>query len=138
MKVENVSQDFKKTKILAVQLVPERTDGQRKFSDLHVKILYGGQLYIWGLKFNHPCYGALLDFFGPNTDGWEDQEFMLGLEVAEFDDPEKCVIGFAAVIPENWKTRSAQSLVDKICKTIDETSFARVMVEDCDLLCHGD
>lgn len=59
------------------------------------------------------------------------------LEVADFDDPERCVIGFAAVIPENWKTRSATSLVEKICKTIDETAFARVMVEDWDLLSHG-
>ena len=59
------------------------------------------------------------------------------LEVAEFDDPEKCVIGFAAVIPENWKEQSAHSLVEKICKTIDSTSVARVMVEDCELLEHG-
>jgi len=60
------------------------------------------------------------------------------LEVADFDDPERCVIGFAAVIPETWKTQSAKSLIEKICKTIDQTAFARVMVEDCDLLCHGD
>jgi len=60
------------------------------------------------------------------------------LEVADFDDPERCVIGFAAVIPENWKEASARSLVEKICKTIDDTAFARVMVEDTDLLDHGD
>ncbi|MGK5083373.1 DUF503 family protein [Bdellovibrionota bacterium FG-1] len=59
------------------------------------------------------------------------------LEVADFDDRERCVIGFAAVIPENWKAQSAQSLVDKICEMIDKTAFARVMVEDCDLLSHG-
>src|SRR5262245_40114886 len=59
------------------------------------------------------------------------------LEVADFDELERCVIGFAAVIPEDWKTKSAQSLVDKICKTIDDTSFARVTVEDCDLISHG-
>ncbi len=59
------------------------------------------------------------------------------LEVAEFDDPEKCVIGFATVIPENWKTQSAHHLVEKICKMIDQTSFARVLVEDVDLLAHG-
>jgi uncharacterized protein YlxP (DUF503 family) len=59
------------------------------------------------------------------------------LEIADFDDPERCVIGFAAVIPENWKTKSAHSLVEKICTHIDQTSFARVMVEDCDLLEHG-
>jgi uncharacterized protein YlxP (DUF503 family) len=60
------------------------------------------------------------------------------LEVADFDDPERCVIGFAAVIPENWKTQSALSLVEKICETIDQTAFARVMVEDTDLLSHGE
>ena len=60
------------------------------------------------------------------------------LEVADFDDPEKCVIGFAAVIPENWKTSSAKSLMEKICNEIDTTAFARVTVEDWDLLSHGD
>ena len=60
------------------------------------------------------------------------------LEVADFDDPERCVIGFATVIPENWKSISAQALVERICKEIDQTSFARVMLEDWDLLSHGD
>lgn len=60
------------------------------------------------------------------------------LEVADFDDPERCVIGFAAVIPESWKYPSAKSLVEKICETLDKTAFARVMVEDTDLLVHGE
>jgi uncharacterized protein YlxP (DUF503 family) len=60
------------------------------------------------------------------------------LEVADFDDPERCVLGFAAVMPENWKTASAQGLVDTICETLDTTAFARVTVEDTDLLSHGD
>ncbi|HUP58036.1 MAG TPA: DUF503 family protein [Bdellovibrionota bacterium] len=60
------------------------------------------------------------------------------LEVADFDDLERCVIGFAAVIPETWKTKSAQGLVETICKHIDDTAFARVTVEDWDLLSHGD
>jgi uncharacterized protein YlxP (DUF503 family) len=60
------------------------------------------------------------------------------LEIADFDDPERCVIGFAAVIPENWKTPSARSFIEKICETIDKSAFARVMVEDWDLLSHGD
>ncbi|MEK6705907.1 MAG: DUF503 family protein [Bdellovibrionota bacterium] len=59
------------------------------------------------------------------------------LEVADFDDPEKCVLGFAAVIPESWKTSSARSLLKKICDTIDQTAFARVTVEDVELLNHG-
>jgi uncharacterized protein YlxP (DUF503 family) len=60
------------------------------------------------------------------------------LEVADFDDPERCVIGFAAVMPEDWKNQTAQSFIEKICKTIDDTAFARVTVEDTDLLSHGD
>ncbi|MBL7715396.1 MAG: DUF503 family protein [Bdellovibrionales bacterium] len=59
------------------------------------------------------------------------------LEVASFDDPERCVIGFSAVIPENWKTVSAEDFVKKICETIDTEAFARVVVEDWDLLSHG-
>jgi uncharacterized protein YlxP (DUF503 family) len=59
------------------------------------------------------------------------------LEIADFEDPEKCVIGIAVVIPENWKTSSAHHFLEKICKTIDETAFARVTIEDIDLLSHG-
>lgn len=60
------------------------------------------------------------------------------LEVADFDDPERCVIGFAAVIPETWETKSAHDFTEKVARTIDETSFARVQVEDLDLLIHGE
>lgn len=59
------------------------------------------------------------------------------LEVADFDDPERCVIGFAAVIPESWKIPSAESFVEKIAAEIDKTAFARVTVEDLELLEHG-
>ena len=59
------------------------------------------------------------------------------LEVADFDDPERCVIGFAAVIPENWKLPSAESFLERIAKEIDSTAFARVTVEDLELLEHG-
>lgn len=58
------------------------------------------------------------------------------LEVADFDDPERCVLGFAAVIPENWETKSAYQFIEKICKTIDSMAFARVMVEDWDFLAY--
>lgn len=60
------------------------------------------------------------------------------LEVAEFDDTEKCVLGFAVVIPESWKTVQAHKFVEKICKTIDTTAFARVIVEDWEFLGFGD
>lgn len=60
------------------------------------------------------------------------------LEIEDFDDPERCVIGFAAVIPTHWKTSSARQFLEKICKTIDEAAFARVTSEDVDILSHGD
>ena len=56
------------------------------------------------------------------------------LEIADFDDPERCVLGFAAVIPDTWKDFTARSFVEKLAKTIDETSVARVTMEDLDLL----
>lgn len=60
------------------------------------------------------------------------------LEIADFDDPERCVLGFAAVIPETWKNIRAENFVQSICKSIDEQAFARVTVEDWDMLSHGD
>ena len=59
------------------------------------------------------------------------------LEVDDFDDPERCVIGFAAVIPEDWKDLSVDSFIRKICDTIDSTAVARVMVEDTEILILG-
>ncbi len=59
------------------------------------------------------------------------------MEVADFDDPERCVVGFAAVIPESWRMPAAHSFVEKIAAEIDKTAFARVTVEDLELLEHG-
>lgn len=66
------------------------------------------------------------------------KQFNLSIsEVADFDDPESCIIGFASVIPETWRTQSAQDYIQGVIKRIDETAFARVVVEDWDLLAHG-
>jgi uncharacterized protein YlxP (DUF503 family) len=59
------------------------------------------------------------------------------LEVSEIEDLEKCVLGFAAVMPEAWKEKSAHDFIKKICGEIDNTAFARVSVEDCELFWHG-
>ncbi len=92
----------------------------------------------------------VLDFFGNDSVSRKKRELeelcvslrkkfnLSALEITDFEDPEKCVLGFAAVIPENWKTRSAQEFVQAICKTIDETAFTRVVIEDWDLLSHGE
>ena len=60
------------------------------------------------------------------------------MEVGEFEDPEICAVGFAVVIPENWKKSSAKSFIETILKTIDESAFTRVTIEDWDLLTHGE
>ncbi len=59
------------------------------------------------------------------------------LEVAEFDDPEKCVIGISAVMPEHWKQKAATAFMQTLLEFVDQTSFARVTIEDWDLLSHG-
>jgi len=56
------------------------------------------------------------------------------LEVAEFEDPEKCVIGFALVIPDSWNTPGVQTKLETICRHIDETSEARVVSEEREIL----
>jgi len=56
------------------------------------------------------------------------------LEVDEFDELEKCAFGFAAVIPTDWKTQSAQSFLDKIVQEINDISPARVTVEDTEIV----
>ncbi|MBU6374712.1 MAG: DUF503 family protein [Bdellovibrionales bacterium] len=55
------------------------------------------------------------------------------LEIDEFDDPEKCVIGFAAVIPNNWRESSIPTFSTKVCEYIDTHSFARVTLEESDI-----
>ncbi|MGE0616132.1 MAG: DUF503 family protein [Bacteriovoracia bacterium] len=67
------------------------------------------------------------------------REFNLSaMEVDELDDPEKCVFGFAAVMPAGWKEQSARSFVQKICEKIDQTAFGRVMVDDWDVWSYGE
>jgi uncharacterized protein YlxP (DUF503 family) len=60
------------------------------------------------------------------------------LEVADIDDLDRAVLGFAAVIPETWKERSARDFLDTIARMIDDNAFGRVMIEDCELLAHGE
>jgi uncharacterized protein YlxP (DUF503 family) len=55
------------------------------------------------------------------------------LEIDSIDDPEKCVIGFAAVIPEYWRESAIPIFTKKICEFIDTHSFARVTSEESDI-----
>ncbi|HRK01822.1 MAG TPA: DUF503 family protein [Oligoflexia bacterium] len=53
------------------------------------------------------------------------------VELADFDDCERCVLGFS-VTQANEK--SAKAALAKILEHIDQTAFARVTVEDSDVL----
>ena len=55
------------------------------------------------------------------------------LEVDELEHPEKCVIGFAAVIPDHWRDASIQRFSKTICEYIDTHAFARVTSEESDI-----
>ncbi|MGE4232694.1 MAG: DUF503 family protein [Bacteriovoracia bacterium] len=52
------------------------------------------------------------------------------VEVADFDDPERCVIGISLVASTQ---RSAKAAIDKVLEHIDTHAFARVVVEDTDV-----
>jgi len=56
------------------------------------------------------------------------------LEIDDFDDPEKCVLGFAAVISNHWETEKALQFLHSIQVTLNQISPIRVTVEDCELL----
>lgn len=55
------------------------------------------------------------------------------LEVADFDELERCVVGFAAVMPETWREEKARDFIAKMVEEIDRAAFARVTVEDWDI-----
>jgi uncharacterized protein YlxP (DUF503 family) len=59
------------------------------------------------------------------------------LEVADEEDPERCVIGFSTVMPGSWRQVGARAFVQKICGTVDEISFARVEVTEWDVFWLG-
>lgn len=56
------------------------------------------------------------------------------LEVDDFDDTEKCVLGFAAVISTHWETNRALNFLKEIQVSMNQLSPIRVTVEDCELL----
>jgi uncharacterized protein YlxP (DUF503 family) len=56
------------------------------------------------------------------------------LEIDEQEDPEKCVLGIAAVIPMQWKTQSATAFFEKVLRELDSKSVARVTLEEKDYI----
>ena len=55
------------------------------------------------------------------------------VEVDAFDEPEKCAVGFSVTMPTHWNRAKAHGFVQKICKDLDETAFARVTSEHWEL-----
>ena len=85
LKVEQMTAEPKKAKIMDLQIPPDPPAGQRKFNDIVLKIYYNGTVWLWGLKASSPHYAGLTAMFGGDSDNWIDQEFLLGTETREFD-----------------------------------------------------
>ena len=55
-------------------------------------------------------------------------------EIDEFDDLEKCVLGWSAVAAETWDGLRISKFAEAIMKDIDQTSAARVTFEDWEIV----
>ncbi len=78
IKVENLTQEPKRAKILAVKT---KDTG---FNDMILKIGIGGTSYFFGLKASNENYETLWKAFGDNDTDWIGQEFSIGLQWNEF------------------------------------------------------
>lgn len=56
------------------------------------------------------------------------------LEIEEFQDLERCVIGLAAVLPSHWKGSEQEQFIQKVLQYIDQNAFARVIHSDWEIL----
>lgn len=54
------------------------------------------------------------------------------LETDSFDDPEKGLLGFSCVLPASKTSVQCEQFLERICKTIDQSAPARVVLEDTD------
>ena len=66
-------------------------------------------------------------------DGIRKRHNLSACEIDAFDDPERCVVGIAAVIPDTWREKSIQTFWQKVLEEIDTTAFARVVSEQSDI-----
>ena len=55
-------------------------------------------------------------------------------EIDEFDDLEKCVLGWSGVAPNTWDGLRISKYAENIMKDIDQTSAARVTLEDWEVV----
>ena len=88
----------------------------------------------------------ILDFFN-NTDLalkqrqlaalCADVKKQFNISIAEIevnDDPERGVLGFSIVIPNTWKSVSAEATLKRICELVDQTAPARLTLEDWNII----
>jgi hypothetical protein len=78
IKVEDLTEEPKRAKILAVQ---SKNTG---FNDLIVKLAISGRSYFFGLKASNANYETLFNAFGDDENKWVGEEFTIGLNWNEF------------------------------------------------------
>jgi hypothetical protein len=81
----DLSHDKQIAKVLAVKendtVVKE---GQRKFSDVIVKVSFKGAVRLFGVKFDTPNWDILKEGFTADENAWPEREFYLFIETEEF------------------------------------------------------
>lgn len=85
LKETDLTLDKKEARIIQVRNNDEPVkDGQRRFSDIIVKIAVGGTIYLWGMKYNNPNFTILIEAFGQNENDWAEKKCYIFLEQEEF------------------------------------------------------
>lgn len=81
----DLSHDKQIAKVLAVKendtVVKE---GQRKFSDVIVKVSFKGAIRLFGMRYDNPNWEILKKAFTADENAWPDREFYLFIETEEF------------------------------------------------------
>ena len=82
---QDLSKDKQLARVLAVKENDQKvSEGQRRFSDIIVKIAFKGETRLFGLKLNNPNLAILQEAFTQDENKWPDREFYLFLEEEEF------------------------------------------------------
>jgi len=81
----DLSTDKKRARVLACRVNDAVVkEGQRKYSDVIVKIALNGKTLLYGLKADNPEYEKLVNAFGEDENRWPDREFYMYLEADDF------------------------------------------------------
>ena len=85
IKVENLTTDKAKARIIDVRIAEPAPEGTRNFSDIRVKIACKGATWLHGLKLNNPELAKLQAAFTLDENEWPGKEYYLYNEEDEFD-----------------------------------------------------